>query len=72
MIAERIPQIQDLSPDEKMTLAAELWTEISELPEAEGPTPELIAAIRERMEFNAIHPTSTTAEVIARIRARHA
>jgi hypothetical protein len=58
MIAERIPQLQELSIDEKRLLAAELWEEAnqSDFEGDEPPTPELREAIRERIAYNMAHP----------------
>jgi putative addiction module component (TIGR02574 family) len=68
MIAESIPQLSALSADEKILLAAELWHEaVGE--SGEPPSPALMTALRERLDYYREHPTevSTWEEVRARI-----
>lgn len=55
MIAETIPGLADLSPDEKIVLAAELWRDAIGS-EALPADPELVAALRERLEHHEQHP----------------
>jgi putative addiction module component (TIGR02574 family) len=68
MIAENIPQLNSLSSDEKILLAAELWRQAAG-EKGEAPNPELVAALRERLAYYREHPTevSTWEEVRARI-----
>lgn len=68
MIAESIPQLRSLSSDEKILLAAELWREAVGVDEG-APTPEMVAALRERLAYHREHPeeVSTWEEVRARI-----
>jgi putative addiction module component (TIGR02574 family) len=60
MILERFPEIQRLSPSEKLTFVTELWNELeahpSELPVAE----EIIAELDRRMEHFQQHPAEFT------------
>ena len=49
MIIERIPEIQELSADEKCILAEELWRAASEVrPQAVAVTPEQMRLLEER------------------------
>jgi len=68
MIAESIPQLRSLSSDEKILLAAELWREAIGV-EEDAPSPQLVAALRERLAYHREHPeeVSTWEEVRARI-----
>ncbi len=71
MITEKIPQLQGLSPDEKLTLVGELWDELAADPEAFPPREDHIKILRERMEHFGQHPEDTISweEVKARILA---
>ena len=71
MITEKIPQLRDLSPDEKLTLVGELWDELAARPEAFPPREDHIRILRERMEHFRQHPEDTIAweDVKARIPA---
>jgi hypothetical protein len=73
MIAENIPQLRSLSPDQKILLAAELWRDAVG-GDAENPNPSLVQALRERLDYYREHPqeTSTWEEVRARIALRKA
>ena len=68
MIAESIPQLRSLSSDEKILLAAELWREAVGRDD-DAPSPQLVAALRERLADHREHPeeVSTWEEVRARI-----
>lgn len=70
MIAETIPGLAGLSPDDKILLAAELWQEAVGS-EALPPDPELVAVLRERLEHYHDHPddVSSWEEVRRRILA---
>ena len=73
MIAETIPALQNLSPDEKLILAGELWAEIVAIPAALPPREDHLRIIQERLEHHQRHPEQVVAwdEVRARIlRAR--
>jgi putative addiction module component (TIGR02574 family) len=71
VIAETIPQLNALSSDEKIILAAELWRDaVGE--GVENPGPALVQALRERLDFYREHPdqVSTWEAVRARIVSR--
>lgn len=73
MIADRIPEIQVLSLEEKRTLMAELAKEIAFLESLnESPSPELAAAIDRRIARNLAHPEAfrTTEEVMAKYKKK--
>ena len=71
MIAEKIPQLQNLSPDEKLTLIGELWDELAPDLEQFPPREDHIKILRERMEHFRQHPEDPIAweDVKARILA---
>lgn len=54
MIAETIPALADLSPDDKILLAVELWQDAVGM-EADAPDPVLVEALRERLNDFRIH-----------------
>jgi putative addiction module component (TIGR02574 family) len=68
MIAEKIPGLLSLSPDEKILLAADLWRDAVGA-EHEEPDPALVEALRERLHYYQAHPrlVSTWEEVRARL-----
>lgn len=68
MIAETNPQLSSLTADDKILLAVELWREAAGS-EGAPPHPDLVAALRERLDHYRDHPTevSTWSEVRARI-----
>lgn len=72
MIADRIPQLRELSPEEKLTLAGELWSEVAEDTQAFPPRSDHIALLRERLENFRQHPHDVVAweDLKARILAR--
>lgn len=49
MIAERIPQLQELTPEEKLALSDELWLEVTESTPIEVDT-ELVEKLNDRYE----------------------
>ena len=71
MITDNIPELQRLSSDEKILLAAELWRDAVGR-EAESPSPDLVRALRERLDHHRENPeqVSTWEEVRARIASR--
>ena len=71
MIAENIPELRSLSSDEKILLAAELWRDAVS-GEIGSPSPALVQALRERLDYYVEHPEeiSTWEEVRARIASR--
>jgi hypothetical protein len=71
MIAETIPELRSLSSDQKILLAAELWRDAVG-GEVETPSPALVQALCERLDYHHEHPdqVSTWEEVRARIALR--
>ena len=71
MIAERIPELKSLSPEEKLILVGELWDEIAAHPNAFPPREDHIKLLRERLDHYRQHPEDVTAweNVKARILA---
>jgi putative addiction module component (TIGR02574 family) len=70
MILEKVPDVRQLSPDEKWLLIGELWQELLPAPDHE-PRAEIVALLDARMaEFRA-NPSlgGPWAEVKARLRA---
>jgi hypothetical protein len=68
MIAETIPALRDLSSDQKIILAAELWRDAIGQGEND-PNPALVEALKERLDFHRKHPddVSTWEAVRSRI-----
>jgi putative addiction module component (TIGR02574 family) len=56
MIAEKIPQLKDLSTEEKLILVGELWDDLAAHPEAFPPREDHIKLLRERLEHYRQHP----------------
>ena len=50
MIAERIPALADLSKEEKVLLAAELWAEAKGIDETPEPDPATLKLLSERLD----------------------
>ena len=71
MIAETIPALKNLSAEQKILLAAELWRDAVGADD-ETPDPKLVEALRERLTYYQQHPdeVSTWEDVRARILAR--
>lgn len=71
MIAETIPELKSLSPEQKLILVGELWDELAARPDAFPPREDHIRILRERLEHFRQHPKDTTAweDVKARILA---
>lgn len=68
MIAETIPALKNLSPEQKVLFAAELWRDaIGD--QDETPDPKLVETIRERLAYCKEHPdeVSTWEDVRARL-----
>lgn len=72
MILERIPEIQKLSPSEKLMLVEELWDELADDPAAHPVVPEHIEELDRRMEEYRKNPNSILRwdEIRARILAK--
>ena len=68
MIAETIPGLERLSPEEKLILVGELWDELTAPPEAFPPRDEHVRLLRERLEHYRKNPNDVTAW--AELRAR--
>jgi putative addiction module component (TIGR02574 family) len=60
MIAEKIPELKNLSPDEKLILVGELWDELAAPPASVPVTPEQIAELDRRMEEYRRDPSQVT------------
>ncbi len=71
MIAEKIPELKSLSPEEKLILVGELWDDLAAHPEIFPPREDHIRLLRERLEHYRKHPEDTVAweDVKARILA---
>lgn len=67
MILEKFPNLRQLDRNSQMQLAAELWDEA--LGGVVDFSPEILAAVEERVAFNDAHPeqTFTTEQVSARL-----
>lgn len=60
MILERHPELQQLSPADKLALVSELWDDLAAHPEDVPVEPELIAELDRRMEAYRKDPTQVT------------
>lgn len=60
MIAERLPEVADLSPQEKWILAGELWDSVADDPEAVPQNDAQRELIRERWEQYLANPEQGT------------
>lgn len=69
MIAETIPELQGLSTDDKITLAAELWRAAATESGAEAD-PEMVSALAERLKYFNEHPEETAPWETVRDRIR--
>lgn len=71
MIAERIPELKKLSPEEKLILVGELWEELAADPDSFPPRDDLIELLKERREHYRKNPGDVRSweEVKARILA---
>ncbi len=71
VIAEKIPGLKSLSPEEKLILVGELWDELAAQPNALGPRDDHIALLKERLNHYRQHPSDVIAweELKARILA---
>ena len=71
MIAERIPELKNLSPSEKLILVGELWDELAATPDAFPPREDHIKILEERLAHYRQHPDDIVAweDVKARILA---
>jgi len=71
VIAEKIPDLKKLSPEEKLILVGELWDDLTAHPETFPPREDHIKVLRERIAHYREHPEDTVAweDVKARILA---
>jgi putative addiction module component (TIGR02574 family) len=60
MIAERLPDLQRLTPEEKLILVGELWDDLAAHPEMFPPRRDHIKLLEERIEHYRNHPDDTT------------
>jgi putative addiction module component (TIGR02574 family) len=56
MIAERIPELKRLSPEEKLILVGELWEELAAQPDSFPPREDHIKLLKERLEHYRKNP----------------
>jgi len=61
VIAEKIPELKDLSPEEKLILVGELWEELASQPDAFPPREDHIKLLKERLEHYRQHPDDVVA-----------
>jgi len=61
MIADRIPDLKRLSPEEKLALAGELWSELAAQPGSFSPREDHVQLLRQRLEHYRQHPEDITA-----------
>jgi putative addiction module component (TIGR02574 family) len=71
MIAERIPELKNLTSEEKLILVGELWDDLAENPEAFPVREDHVRLLRDRLEHYRRNPQDVRAweEVKARILA---
>ena len=60
MILERFPNVQQLSPSEKLILVSELWNELEANPVDVPVSADVIAELDRRMEHFEKHPEEFT------------
>ncbi|HEY6225889.1 MAG TPA: addiction module protein [Verrucomicrobiae bacterium] len=60
MIIERFPEIQKLSPSEKLLFVSELWNDLEANPAAVPVSAAIIAELDRRMEHFKKNPTEFT------------
>ena len=61
MIAEKIPALKSLSPEEKLILVGELWDELAARPDSFPPREDHIVLLKERLEHYRQHPADAVA-----------
>ena len=71
MILDRFPEIQKLSPAEKLMVVSELWNDLEENPAEIPVSREVLAELNRRMQHFQQHPEEFTSweSVKARIAA---
>jgi putative addiction module component (TIGR02574 family) len=60
MILENFPEIQNLSPSEKLLLVSELWNDLESHPSEVPVSREIISELDQRMEHFRKHPEQFT------------
>ena len=60
MILEKFPELQRLSPSEKLIFLAELWNDLEEHPSEVPVAREIIQELDQRMEHFRQHPNEST------------
>ena len=61
VIAEKIPQLQSLSPEDKLILVGELWEQLAADPRAFPARQNHVALLEERLEHFRQHPNDVHA-----------
>jgi len=60
MMLEKFPEVQQLSPSEKLTFVSELWNDLEAHPSDVPVAREIIAELDRRMEHFRSHPDEFT------------
>ena len=60
MILERFPEVQKMSPSEKLLLVSELWNDLEAHPSEVPVSPEILAELDRRMEQFRQNPSEFT------------
>jgi putative addiction module component (TIGR02574 family) len=60
MILEKFPEVQRLSPSEKLMFVSELWNDLESHPSEVPVSPEIIAELDRRMAHFKQHPDEFT------------
>ena len=60
MILDKFPEVQKLSPSEKLVFVSELWNDLEANPPKEPVSREIIAELDRRMEYFRQHPEEFT------------
>jgi putative addiction module component (TIGR02574 family) len=68
MILDRFPEVQKLSPAEKLLFVSELWNDLEANPSAIPVSKEIVAELDRRMEHFKRHPEKFTTWEEARAR----
>jgi putative addiction module component (TIGR02574 family) len=68
MILDRFPEIQKLSPAEKLLIVSEIWNELEAHPEDLPVEQEVVAELDRRMEHFRKHPEEFTTWEAAKAR----
>ena len=68
MILERFPEVQQLSPAEKLLFVSELWNDLEAHPTEVPVSREMIAELDRRLEHFRRHPDEFTAREAVKAR----